>query len=193
MFCADISSDSNCYKIRLGHGPVATIVELPDRRGPGKYGVVKSMSISQNQTVPRHLVKRAPRGHTVYDLTFDYDFQRLPRDLGDTQLRVDFANQEGYWDSVVESAAGTKTKIKRSLNDMGGNHKRWLEEEWRDDLHHGALSREDLRKRWFGTDVVDWLRRVVSNALSGTVQHSHSIDEEFTVKVTKWPFPDTIK
>lgn len=31
---------------------------------------------------------------------------------------------------------------------MGGSHRRWLEEEWRDDLHFGALNTEDLHKRW---------------------------------------------
>ncbi|KAF2737441.1 hypothetical protein EJ04DRAFT_430966, partial [Polyplosphaeria fusca] len=183
MFCSDLSADSNCDKINLGHGAVGTIVELPDRCGPGRYGIVKAMTAAQNQTVPAHLVKRALAESVVYDLTFDYDFTRVPRDLGDTQLRVDYSNQEGYWDSVVEKAAGTKKKSKRSLQDAGGNHRRWLEDEWRDDVHYDGLSHEELHKRWFGTDVIDWLRRIVSTALSGTVQHTHTIDEEFTAKL----------
>ncbi|KAF2261303.1 hypothetical protein CC78DRAFT_535764 [Lojkania enalia] len=180
MFCTDLSPENNCGKIHLGHGPIGTIVELPDGCGPGRYGVVKDMAVARNQTVPGHLAKRAPEGHIVYDLTFDYDFRRVPRDLGDTQLRIDCSNQEGYWDSVVEKAAGTKKNKKRSLQDVGSNHKRWLEEEWRDDLHYGSLSREELHKRWFGSDVIDWLRRIVTTALSPTVAHTHTIDEEFT-------------
>lgn len=183
MFCTDFSENSNCEKIHLGHGAPGTIIEMPDRCGPGRYAVVKSMSQAENQVVPRRLEKRAPANRVVYDLTFDYDFRRVPRDLGDTQMRIDFSNEEGYWDSVVASAADNDSdlkKRKRSLEDMRGSHRRWLEEEWRDDNHNGAISQEELDKRWFGTDVLDWLRRVVTTGVSNTVQQSHSINQEVT-------------
>jgi chitinase len=80
-----------------------------------------------------------------YLISFDYDFRRVPRDVGETQMRLDFSNEEGYWDKVVDKAAGTKRK--RSLDDVGGNHKRWLEETWREDYHSGLS--EELHKRWF--------------------------------------------
>ncbi|KAK3900201.1 hypothetical protein C8A05DRAFT_36165 [Staphylotrichum tortipilum] len=112
--------------------------------------------------LPRHL-EHLSAAHTpvVYDLTFDYDFTRVPRDLGDTQMRIDFSSQDDYWNTVVSAAGNTKKKIKRSLADTGGNHARWLEEDFCDDYHFGALSRRDLEERWFGSGVLNWLARIV--------------------------------
>ncbi|MCJ1383203.1 hypothetical protein MMC17_006316 [Xylographa soralifera] len=115
MVCTDSSESSNCGKIHLGHGAVGTIVEMPKDCGPGKYAVVKPMEESLDQTLPHHLVKRGLSASTIYDLTFDYNFQRVPRDLGDTQKRVDYSNEPGYWDKVVDKAA---SKRKRSLEDF---------------------------------------------------------------------------
>ena len=118
----------------------------------------------------------------MYDLIFDYDFSRVPRDAGgsDTQMRIDFSNMEGYWDSIVDKAG--ETKRKRSLAEMSGNHKRWLEEEWRDDLHKGALSRAELHKRWFGSDILEWLKNLVGVA-GFDPKVSHSIDEKVTAVI----------
>ena len=139
------------------------------------------MLLSRNQSLPHHLQnqKRQSLGG-VYDLTFDYDFARVPRDAGDTQMRIDFSNMEGYWDSVVDKAG--ETKRKRSLAEMSGNHRRWLEEEWRDDLHNGALSRAELHKRWFGSDVLEWLKNLVGVA-GIDPKFSHSIDEKITLVI----------
>jgi len=136
------------------------------------------MDVSTNQQLPAHLSKRnLGPDPVVFDLTFDYDFRRVPRDVGETQMRLDFSNEEGYWDKVVDKAAGTKRK--RSLDDVGGNHKRWLEETWREDYHSG-LSREELHKRWFGSDLVTWLQGLL-NGVQGAPLISHSVSEEFTV------------
>lgn len=131
-----------------------------------------------NQTLPHHLAKRDLVSAPVYDLTFDYDFTRVPVDQGTTQMRLDFSNEVGYWDSVVNRAG--ETKRKRSLDEHGGNHKRWLEDEWRDDMHFGGLSsREELHKRWFGSDIIAWLKNMVGVA-SATKGLSHSINEKLT-------------
>jgi len=115
MFCGDISSTSNCDKIGLGHGVPGTILEMPKDCGPGTYAVAKGMKVSQNQTIPHHIIRRSGTfDPTVFDLTFDYDFTRVPRDLGTTQMRVDYSNQEGYWDAVVDRAGDKRRK--RSLN-----------------------------------------------------------------------------
>jgi chitinase len=115
MFCNDQSVDSNCHKISLGHGVPGTIIEMPSGCGPGRYAVAKDMKPSKNQTIPRHVVKRGLVSEpVVYDLTFDYDFRRVPRDLGDTQIRLDYSNQEGYWDGVVDKAGDKRRK--RSLD-----------------------------------------------------------------------------
>jgi chitinase len=95
MFCTDLSDKSNCGKIYLGKGVPGTILQMPEGCGPGKYAVAKSMIHSQNQTLPPHLAKRA-FGYTpvVYDLTFDYEWSRVPQDFGSTQMRIDYSNEE---------------------------------------------------------------------------------------------------
>ena len=52
------------------------------------------MAPAADQNLPEHLSKRT-YGHkpTVYDLTFDFEWHRVRRDLGDTQMRVDFSNE----------------------------------------------------------------------------------------------------
>lgn len=184
MMCTDRGENSTCNDIHLGHGAPGTIIQLPEGCGPGKYGVAKGLTPSLNQTLPHHLVRRGlQETDTMYDLKFDYDFNRVPRDLGDTQLRIDYSNEPNYWDTVVDRAADSKkrsTKKKRSLEDVGGNHKTWLEEEWRDDMHFGELSREDIHKRWFGDDVIEWLKQLLSG-VTGDISHSYS--EDFILQI----------
>lgn len=183
MVCTDESDASNCYKIHLGHGAPGTIVQMPEGCGPGKYAVVKSLEASKNQSLPHHVTRRSGVSNgKVYDLNFDYDFRRVPRDLGKTQMRIDFSNEREYWDLIVNKAADHKKPKKRSLDDFGGNHRRWLEEEWRDDAHFGGLSTEELHKRWFGSDIIDWLRTIV-NGVKGGLDISHSYNEDFILKI----------
>ncbi|MBE3045831.1 hypothetical protein IMZ48_25460 [Candidatus Bathyarchaeota archaeon] len=95
MVCTDVSKDSNCHKISLGHGVPGTILQMPPGCGPGKYAVAKDMTVSPGQIVPRGF-KDLGHKAVVYDLTFDYDFSRVPRDLGNTQLWIDYSNEPGY-------------------------------------------------------------------------------------------------
>jgi chitinase len=115
MVCTDDSPQSNCHEIGLGHGVPGTILEMPDGCGPGRYAVAKEMSPAADQTLPKHLEKRLDPSlkAIVYDLTFDYDFARVPRGAGDTQIRIDYSNQKGYWNAIVDKAASKKRK--RSL------------------------------------------------------------------------------
>ncbi|MCJ1250761.1 hypothetical protein MMC30_007989 [Trapelia coarctata] len=178
MVCTDESHNSNCDKIHLGNGVPGTILEMPEGCGPGKYAVAVQLETSQNQELPQHLSKRdLPSGALVYDLKFDYNFARVPRDLGDTQMRIDFANEDGYWNKVVDKAAGQKRK--RSLEHFNGNKKRFLEEAWREDKHLSGLSTEELHKRWFGSDILDWLKGVINGVTGGPAVH-HSYVEDFT-------------
>lgn len=181
MFCTDISETSNCYKISLGHGVPGTILEMPKGCGPSRFAVAKSMVPAKDQTLPKRLEKRnygfKP---VVYDLTFDFEWMRVPRDLGDTQMRVDFSNEVGYWDNIVNKAAKMKHK-KRSLDEVGGNHRRWLEEEWRDDKHFGGLSPRELHERWFGADVISWLQGLFNTDIKP--QFTHNLQQSVIVKL----------
>ncbi|KUL70128.1 hypothetical protein ZTR_09486, partial [Talaromyces verruculosus] len=114
---------------------------MPAGCGPGKYAVAKAMDLSPIQDLPNYLARRSDlSGAPVYDLKFDYDFRRVPRTYGDSQMRIDFSNEEGYWDAVVDRPGQTKKK-KRDLEKVRKNQKRWLEEEWREAYHKGGLSR----------------------------------------------------
>ncbi|KLU86622.1 hypothetical protein MAPG_05634 [Magnaporthiopsis poae ATCC 64411] len=164
MLCTDQSETSNCGKIHLGHGVPGTIIQMPEGCGPGN-----PPGLDASESSP------------VFDLTFDYDFRRAPRDLGNTQLRIDFSNEPKYWDRVVDEPARGK-KTKRSLEDVSGSHKRWLEEEWRDDAHFNDLTPEELHKWWFGQDVIGWLKGL-RNGASGGIDRSHSYSDTFILKL----------
>lgn len=188
MVCTDDSASSNCDKIHLGHGAVGTIVEMPQGCGPGKYAVVKALEESANQQLPTHLRARDLRLSKIYDLTFDYDFTRVPRDLGDTQMRIDFSNEPGYWDTVVDHAA-RKRKVKRGLSAHGGNHRRWLEESYRADKN--SVSHEELHRRWFGSDLISWLRELLLGDDDIDVPLvGNRYSQDFTVVLLDESFPD---
>ncbi|WPH03961.1 glycoside hydrolase, protein [Acrodontium crateriforme] len=177
MYCRN-SDTTNCDQIHLGHGAEGTIIEMPEGCGPSRYAVVRSLVPSKSQNFPKHLEKRSySHGPVIHDLTFDYDWHRVPRDLGDTQMRLDYSNEIGYWDSIVNKAGDHKKKRKRSLDEYNGNHKRWLEAELRDDMHFGGLSREELHKRWFGSDVIDWLKGFFNPSI--TAEYTHNFQEVF--------------
>ena len=152
MVCTDVSENSNCHKIGLGHGVPGTILQMPEGCGPGKYAVAKEMRPAKEQVVPRGLLDRIRHEPVVYDLTFDYDF-------------------------------------KRSMADVGHNHKRWLEEEFRDDAHFGGLETEEFHKRWFGETILEWLKTMTKGEIKKT--YKHKLDDTYTAKIVeeKWECP----
>lgn len=38
----------------------------------------------------------------------EYDFRRVPRDLGDTQIHLDYSNEDIYWNNITDKAADSK-------------------------------------------------------------------------------------
>lgn len=137
------------------------------------------MAMSTNQSLPQPLRKRGLMQSTVFDLTFDYDFRRVPRDFGDTLMRIDFSNEEGYWDTIVNRPGQTKSK--RDITSFKQNRKRWLEEEWRDNYHGGALQKSDLNKRWFGADAIAWLAALLGiEKVNTRAELVHTVDETLT-------------
>ncbi|PHH81696.1 hypothetical protein CDD83_3507 [Cordyceps sp. RAO-2017] len=66
--------------------------------------------------------------------------------------------------------------------DAGGNYRRWLEDEFRDDVHYGGITTtSDLHKRWFGRDIIDWLTRMLSPSISR--EFGYKIKDDFTLKI----------
>lgn len=184
MICTDSSEDSKCDHIHRGYGVPGTILQMPDRCGPGRYAVAKSFKESDNQRLAGHLNRRDLAGKPVYDLTFDYDFKRVPRDFGEPQMRIDFSNQPGYWDSVVDRPGKSDEErlSKRAKRDVDGyrkNRKRWMEEEWRDAYHNNGMEHKDLHKRWFGEDVLNWLAELISvGEAEATQELNHHVNEK---------------
>lgn len=86
---------------------------------------------------------------------------------------------QGYWDSIVDKAGDKRRK--RNLQDYGGNHKRWLEGEWRDDKHLSDLTDSELHARWFGSDVIDWLKGFFNPDISP--KYTHNLNTAFTAKL----------
>ncbi|GJC88493.1 hypothetical protein ColLi_11331 [Colletotrichum liriopes] len=105
-----------------------TIIQMPQDQGcgPGKYAVVESLDISQNQTLQRHLSRRA-------------------NSMPGTTVVHDLNNQESYWNHIIKRPSSKKSK--HSIENFRASHKRWLEEEWRDDAQFGDLSKDKLHKR----------------------------------------------
>ncbi|KAK8093699.1 Glycosyl hydrolases family 18 protein, partial [Apiospora hydei] len=144
--------------------------------------------------LPRHLSNLAHLKPVVYDLTFDYEFERVPRDLGSTQMRIDFSNQDDYWDTVVAGSVSKKRDLsldnndrsnaglaRRSLADVGGNHVRWLEEEFRDDYHLSKIDKRALHERWFGKSVLEWLAQLIKPEIKREFMHRY--DDTVTAKL----------
>lgn len=83
-------------------------------------------------------------------------------------------------------AKASDSKRKRSLEELNGNHRRWLEEEWRDDLHYGALGRDELHKRWFGEDVLDWLKALLNVDITTDIRHDYEEDVSVIILQEEW-------
>ncbi|KAJ6785998.1 hypothetical protein PWT90_07634 [Aphanocladium album] len=204
MVCNDHTADSNCHKIGLGHGVPGTILQMPKGCGPGKYAVAKSMAPAPGKDhvklLPRHLSHLAGLEPVVYELTFDYDFHRVPRDLGDTQMRIDFSNQEDYWKNIVAGSVnrkrdvnGRKRLAKRTLEDVGGNPVRWLEEEFRDDFHFDKIASRELQERWFGKSILEWLAALVKPEIRR--EFTYKYDDSVTAKLfdESWDCPGSVE
>ncbi|KAF1939360.1 hypothetical protein EJ02DRAFT_504870 [Clathrospora elynae] len=181
-----------------------TVRMMPKGCGPGKYAVAKSMAPApgsdHTKLLPRHLSHLARLEPVVYDLTFDYDFHRVPRDLGNTQMRIDYSNQDDYWDNIVAGSVsrkrdvhGRKRSAKRTLEDVGGNPVRWLEEEFRDDFHFDQIASRDLHERWFGKSILEWLAALVKPEIKRDFTHKY--DDSVTAKLfdESWDCPGSVE
>ncbi|KAK2051177.1 hypothetical protein LY76DRAFT_418015 [Colletotrichum caudatum] len=165
--CTDNSDGSNCGLIHKGHGVAETVVEMPPECGPGRYAMAVSLEPSQNQTLPRHLVKRELDGAMIHDLTFDYDFSPLRKRARESNvlLRIDYSDDPGYWSEIIAAAP---TKVKRSRQDIdkevhtnhNGSYKQYMYHLWQIDKRSTPPEElHELHARWFSKSgaVKDWL------------------------------------
>ncbi|KAI7511872.1 glycoside hydrolase [Hortaea werneckii] len=136
IYCTVEGEDSNCDQVLEG-GVEGTVVRMPDNCGPGQYVVAHSLKPSASQTLPPHLAKRVAPGRPVMELEFSYDFGLMKRADDPIYLRIDYSNQPGYWDNIVDSPG---EKRKRSV-------------------HPRDISQRDLDKRFFSEDSASWGRR----------------------------------
>ena len=90
IFCANDGEGSNCDDMLEG-GLEGTVLRMPDNCGPATYVVAESLTASQDQSLPGHLVKRKPVAKQVMDLKFHYDFKRVKRSDEKIYMRVDWS------------------------------------------------------------------------------------------------------
>jgi chitinase len=79
------------------------------------------------------LVKRAPQGATVYNLTFDYNFHVLQgrADAEDVLIRIDYSNDKGYWHDMVAAAPGDPLKKRDDYDEVAAIVKRDHGGDWK--------------------------------------------------------------
>jgi hypothetical protein len=136
IYCTNDGEDSNCDQVLEG-GLEGTIVRMPDNCGPGQYAVAHSLKESTSQDLPSHLTRRAAPTRPIMDLEFSYDFGLMKRTDEKVYLRIDYSNQPGYWNTIVDSPG---EKRKRSL-------------------HPRDLTQRDLEKRFFSENEIAWDRK----------------------------------
>lgn len=136
VFCMDDSPDSNCDQVLQG-GLEGTVVRMPEQCGPGQYIVAHSLETSADQSLPAHLAGKVSSNRPVMDLEFSYDFGLMKRADEKVYLRIDYSNQPGYWEELVDSPG---EKRKRSTPPH-------------------ELSQRDLHKRFFSEDSASWGRK----------------------------------
>ncbi|KAE8363570.1 hypothetical protein BDV27DRAFT_158663 [Aspergillus caelatus] len=148
LICINDGEDNNCDDILKG-GLNGTVVRMPEGCGPGTYIVAHSLEESDNQTLPDHLVKRAPSTRKVMDLNFSYNFGLAKRaaSVDDRlQIRVDYSNIPGYWNDIVdEEGEESSDKRRRGITPRISAH---------------DISHKELHKRFFSDDSAPWGRKI---------------------------------
>ncbi|KAL2859873.1 uncharacterized protein BJX67DRAFT_338240 [Aspergillus lucknowensis] len=163
--CMNDGEDSNCDDMLL-NGLEGTIVKMPKNCGPGTYAVARSLEVSQNQSLPDHVLAKRDSTRPVMDLSFDYNFEKIKRADDKVYIRLDYANVYRYWEQVF---AGNP--VRRSLNpDL--NPRFWSEDEdeWKK-LYGKLTEKED--------DYYTELPREIDASLYGTSKTCHEGDEQF--------------
>lgn len=122
--CTSDGPESNCEDITKG-GVKGTVIRLPEGCGTSRYvRAVSFRETTNTTTMPSHLRKRHLSSSKVYELHYDWNFQRLRRDAGKIHFRADFSNHPGYWDEVV--AADNDAPAKRHAGNWRELDKRWV-------------------------------------------------------------------
>jgi chitinase len=191
MVCTDESPDSNCDHIFLGEVP-ATVLRMPDGCGPGKYAMAVSLEPDLDSLPPPHInirnMRRGVKNPVVYKLTFDYNFSILQKRDSKALIRIDYSNNPGYWELIVEAAPGA-TNRKRKRSDIRREVREQHNGSWPAFLDHTYhLERRAtpdhelhlLHERWFSIALDDWIRRMKKVEADYTLLR-HSIKEIYDV------------
>ncbi|KAI8173809.1 Chitotriosidase-1 [Colletotrichum sp. SAR 10_75] len=185
IVCNDHTPDSNYHKISLSHSVPGTILQMPRGCSPGKYAVAKSMAPAPSKDhaklLPHHLSHLAGLKPVVYNLTFNYNFSRMPRNLSNTQMRIDY------------NVHRNERLARRTLQDVSRNPVRWLKKEFRDDFHHDKIASRDLHERWFGKSILEWLAALVKPEIKR--KFTHKYDDSVTAKLfnESWNCPSSVE
>ncbi|KAJ3559303.1 hypothetical protein NM688_g429 [Phlebia brevispora] len=133
-FCSKLESDpsSGCGAV-FEDGAENTVVKMPSTCGAGPYARLALLQVNNSLTLSPSLSALKPAENPIYEMHFDYEFNRLSetRDAadGDVLVRVDATNIPDYWSEI--DTADPNSPVKRGT----------------------------LEKRWFGS-FSDWLTRL---------------------------------
>ncbi|ORY01574.1 hypothetical protein BCR34DRAFT_592200 [Clohesyomyces aquaticus] len=127
-----------------------------DTGDPWSTWKYSNLTESVNHTHLHHRLEKRGLSHApVYDFTFDYDFEPIAkRDQSNVLVRIDYSDDPGYWDTIVEAHHDKKKRDLEVKREFGGDHVKWLELTWRKDKR--SLDKDKLHKRWWSGDVIQW-------------------------------------
>ncbi|KAH7922056.1 hypothetical protein BV22DRAFT_1049173 [Leucogyrophana mollusca] len=112
-YCSKAMDDptSGCSHVFIGQAE-HTIVQMPYGCGKSPYARIKSLQVHSHPAIRRAYIEGKPASEPVYQLDWDYDFDAIPDDNGQINMRVDASNMPGYWDNIVESPPERKRWLK---------------------------------------------------------------------------------
>ncbi|KAJ3559300.1 hypothetical protein NM688_g427 [Phlebia brevispora] len=151
-FCSKLESDpsSGCGAV-FEDGAENTVVKMPSTCGAGPYARLALLQVNNSLALSPSLSALKPAENPIYEMHFDYEFNRLSetRDAtdGDVLVRVDATNLPGYWSEI--DTADPSSPVKRGT----------------------------LEERWFG-GFSDWLARL--NKVELESNSDLSISKSFT-------------
>ncbi|KAL2060601.1 hypothetical protein VTL71DRAFT_9242 [Oculimacula yallundae] len=150
FYCNHHQDSAECKHLWID-GAEDTIIRLPAHIGEGPFARVVSVKPAEPEyELPGHHVysrSLEKNANPIYKMVFDYNFDHItPRADGDVvNMRVDYTNLLGYWDSVTDSPANKKRK-----RDMYGQH--LSNDQWKSKIHSAKKKHEKLRKRQLASE-----------------------------------------
>ncbi|PHH88171.1 hypothetical protein CDD83_7878 [Cordyceps sp. RAO-2017] len=181
VYCNYPAGSEECARIWID-GAEDTIIRLPAHVGEGPFARIVSIQAAHDEfELPAHHLRHRSLGglsEPVYELKIDYDFRaiRHKRHAQPVNIRVDYTNLRGYWDSMTVGEALSKRSADGSLPKLTDWHERVNGVIQRDKalrrrakapvnitkpMEAGGGQGGRLEKRWWG-EFTAWLAKLTA-------------------------------